>query len=419
MKGWRRIEIYGLAVLCGTALGSCLSMFGRRLPSAADLFVTAVSAALLPLTFILLIFSIVSLKRGKAWTVPALIAAIMLGSAFCALADGLSDIVTPSWSGRLSAAGPVRRCAAGAGALIDGIPFADRENNALIRALLLGDRSCLSRETVASFRDSGAAHILALSGLHLGIVCLFISRLLKILGNSITAGRLRAALTLAATAFYLILTGAGASICRAYLFILMGECARLCNRKNDLRTILWSSFVCQTALDPSAISSVSFQLSYAAIAGIAYISPLLNRMYDSFTAFFDSGAKTSSSAPSGAPGPASSPALTGIAADTGPAGPRPSVRGRKLLSGRIWESAAVSLSCQVTTAPLAWYHFRTFPLYFLIANLLALPAVGLVIPLSLAVLLLSAAGFCPDFLIAADEALLDYLRWVLRTVAAI
>ena len=55
-------------------------------------------------------------------------------------------------------------------ALIDALPFRDPGTPALLKALLTGDRSGLSRETVAVFRESGASHVLALSGLHIGII---------------------------------------------------------------------------------------------------------------------------------------------------------------------------------------------------------------------------------------------------------
>ena len=60
--------------------------------------------------------------------------------------------------------------------LLEGMPFSDPGTSALLKALLTGDRSALPKETVTAFREAGASHILALSGLHLGIIYLFRSK---------------------------------------------------------------------------------------------------------------------------------------------------------------------------------------------------------------------------------------------------
>ena len=67
---------------------------------------------------------------------------------------------------------------------IDTIPFGDEGTGALLKALLAGDRSGLPRGTVRIFRASGASHLLALSGLHLGIIYLILKRLGMVFGNS-------------------------------------------------------------------------------------------------------------------------------------------------------------------------------------------------------------------------------------------
>ena len=63
----------------------------------------------------------------------------------------------------------------------------------------------------------------------------------------------------------------------------------------------------------------------------------------------------------------------------------------------------MSISCQATTAPLAWLYFHTFPKHFLLTNLIALPLAGLLIPVAIIVLLLDQAGICPEFMLKIVE----------------
>ena len=85
---------------------------------------------------------------------------------------------------------------------------------------------------------------------------------------------------------------------------------------------------------------------------------------------------------------------------------------------RIWTAAALSISCQLFTAPAAWLHFHTFPKYFLMSNLIALPLAEAVIVTALAALLLTALGICPPALVKTCGSLVQLLEFSLETVAS-
>jgi competence protein ComEC len=259
-------------------------------------------------------------------------------------------------------------------AFIDGIPFPNETTAPLLKAFLTGDRSRLSRETVRMFRDSGASHLLALSGLHMGILYLLLSRLLGPLGNSLHAKCFRYAVTLMAAAFFTLMTGASPSIVRAFLFIALNETARLTGRPRRPLRILSSALLLQLILTPAVITSVGFQLSYLAMAGIFLLYPHLERWYP--------------------PGPGIDPMR------------------------KIWQAAALSISCQVFTGPLAWYRFRTFPTYFLLTNLLAMPLTSLLMGTAVATIALRGIGLCPGLLIQATDALCSGLLWILGIIAS-
>ena len=270
------------------------------------------------------------------------------------------------------------RTAARLQAEIDAIPYPGTATGPLLRAVLTGDRSALAPATVAVFRRSGASHILALSGLHLGILYLLLTRATAPLGNSIPARRTRSVLTVCAAGFYTLATGASASTQRAFTFILLGETARNLGRERGPAAVLMASLTLQLAMHPGQLATPGFQLSYLAMTGITLLYPPLAGLYPA----------------------AAHPA----AARFDP------VR-------RIWEAAALTLACQVFTAPVAWLHFHTFPKYFLLTNLLALPLTGILMTVSVVTVLLSAAGCCPELLVRANDLLASTLLFCLETIA--
>ena len=261
-------------------------------------------------------------------------------------------------------------------AAIDNLPFKTEETSAIMKALITGERSTIPNDVKEAFRASGASHILALSGLHLGIIYGITLKILVLPGNTHRAviGRSIAAVTICG--FYTIATGAGESIVRAFLFILLNETAKLTHRRHDLKQILLAALMIQLTISPLSIRSAGFQLSYAAMAGIAFINPWIQSFW-------------------------------------------PQEKGHKNLPHKIWETASVSISCQLTTGPLAWYYLKSFPTNFLLTNLIAIPLVGLIIPISILAIILQGTGICPELLVTAIEGLVTLLITSLETIAAI
>lgn len=257
------------------------------------------------------------------------------------------------------------------------LPFRSEETNAVITALLTGDRSGMPQHLTDTFRKSGASHILALSGLHLGIIYMLINKGLAFYGNSRTASLARSATTIVACGTYTFATGAGPSISRAMLFIILNEAAKMSGRHRSTGSTLMAALLIQLTLTPSAIRSVGFQLSYAAMAGIAFIFPFMKDLWP----------------------------------EKGPDGfMRNPVRW-------IWNSAALSISCQITTAPLAFIYFGSIPKHFLLTNLIALPVTGMLIPSAIAATVLNLAGICPAQVTAITEKLVEALTGSLEIIA--
>ena len=312
----------------------------------------------------------------KAWKEISIKGMIAAAAASCGIFAGLTD-ASISTSTPFDIPEIIRRAGSLAEKvriIIADIPFRESSTNSLITALITGDRSGIPDHMLTAFRDSGASHILALSGLHLGIIYTGLNTILSILGNSPSARRTRSICILALCGTYTLATGAGASITRAMLYILLGEVGRLAGRQSRPSDILAGALFIQLAISPGSASDVGFQLSYAAMAGITFIYPWLKGLWP---------------------------------------------EGKAGIMRWVWNSAALSTSCQITTGPLAYLHFGTFPKYFILTNLMGLPLIGVIIPLGLLTTLLHALGMCPELLVSITEKLVSCLTWILTTVASI
>jgi competence protein ComEC len=84
---------------------------------------------------------------------------------------------------------------------------------------------------------------------------------------------------------------------------------------------------------------------------------------------------------------------------------------------KIWSMASLSIACQIFTAPIAWYHFNTFPKYFLITNLIALPLTSIIMISSIAVMILTACGICPLLLVEINEKAIGLMTYCLGIIA--
>ncbi len=258
---------------------------------------------------------------------------------------------------------------------IGTLPFRDNGTAPLLKAFLCGDRSGLGKEAVQVFRKAGASHLLALSGLHMGILYMVFDKLSKPMGKYPAVRVTRYVVLMGASAFFTLMTGASPSMVRAFLFILTGETASLLGREKKLGRTLCTALLLQLAITPEAITSAGFQLSYLAMAGIVLVFPVMDKWY--------------------------------------PGGGRPS------LMRKIWKMSAMAISCQVFTAPLTLYLFGSFPRHFLLTNLLAIPLTTCFIAVALAVLGLSALGICPGFLYGVADGLGEALRFCLEVISSL
>ena len=206
----------------------------------------------------------------------------------------------------------------------------DEQQYAVVAAMTLGDKSALSQSTKDSYAISGASHVLALSGLHLGIVYAILTFLL--------GGRKRRswgaqALVLCAVWSYALLVGLPASVVRSATMLTIYSCCVLLRREHASVNVLSLAALVMLVANPLSLWDVGFQLSFMAVLGIMVYQPRLFRLW------------------------------------------RPT---RKPLRW-AWSMVAVSLAAQVTTVPLVAYYFGRFSCYFLLTNFMVVPAATLIL----------------------------------------
>ena len=241
---------------------------------------------------------------------------------------------------------------------------------AVVKALALGDKQELDRITKRNYRTSGASHLLALSGLHVGILYKLLVFLFFPFGGNPRLRKIRSLALLGFLWFYALLSGMSSSISRAVLMITLYEGASLANRPRDGWNALAISALLITLFHPEAPREIGFQLSFSACIGIFGLYPRLKGL----------------------------------------------LRTRLQPLAAIWKGAALAISCQAATFLPVWLYFRSFPRYFLITNLLTLPLVTATLYLTAFTLAVSATG-APARLPAAM--LQEAVRLLNRVVAQI
>lgn len=222
----------------------------------------------------------------------------------------------------------------------------DDEAQALIAAMVLGDKSALTPELRNRYSITGASHVLALSGLHLSIIYLLLTRL--------TLGRRRSWLiqivVLTAVWTYALLTGLPTSLIRAATMITVYGLFSLGGRRRASLNILCFTAIIMLLADSNALFDVGFQLSFMAMLGILLFTPLMESWMSA----------------------------------------------RWMMEHRIlsWVLSLlmVSVAAQMGTAPLVAYYFGRFSTWFLVTNLIVIPLTTLLLYAALASFILPVIG---------------------------
>jgi competence protein ComEC len=155
---------------------------------------------------------------------------------------------------------------------------------AIIKAMILGDQREIPQEVMEKFNRTGTTHIIAISGFNVGIVALFSLWFIRPLLKSSQWILLRGNVTALSTSFailivvgYTFIAGAGISVVRASLMVIAFMISLLLNRDRDLTNTALAALLI-LMISPSSLFSISFQLSFTAVAAILFLTPRLTAL---------------------------------------------------------------------------------------------------------------------------------------------
>lgn len=199
---------------------------------------------------------------------------------------------------------------------------------AIAAALTIGVKDDLDSDIVDAYSASGAMHVLAVSGLHVGILLLILNGLLGSVKKLPQGKLIFAILIIVLLWLYAFITGLSASVLRAVTMFSMVIIAQAYDKKSNIYNTLAASAFLLLCYDPYLIMSVGFQLSYLAVVGIVYLQPKLYILWHTSHYWLD----------------------------------------------KIWAITCVSIAAQLATFPLAVLYYHQFPTYFMFSNLVIIPA---------------------------------------------
>jgi len=211
-----------------------------------------------------------------------------------------------------------------------GIP---EDELSVLKALVLGYDDDVSDEVILTYSATGVMHILSVSGLHIGVVYLVLRHLLSFLNGNRKKELIKLILLIVFLWTYALITGFSSSVVRAALMFSVFSIGTYYKFFNNIFNILSFSAFILLVIDPFYMANVGFQLSYFALLGILLIQPLFAKWYSS----------------------------------------------QNYLVNFIYSTSTVSIAATLGTLSFNLYYYHQFPLYFIPANIIAIPLSTLII----------------------------------------
>ncbi|MDR0429219.1 MAG: ComEC/Rec2 family competence protein [Tannerellaceae bacterium] len=245
------------------------------------------------------------------------------------------------------------------------LSLSDTEKSVLA-TITLGHKQSMSREIRQQFSVTGVAHILAVSGFHVAIVCGFLSRILSVLSRNTVGRWFKYLLTLILLWMFVLITGLAVSSVRAGTMLTLYLTGRQLRRQTDGYNTLAASAFCLLVYDPFYFFDIGFQLSYVAVWSILYLQPIIKKR----------------------------------------------IVVRNPLLSIPWGWVTVTLAAQIGVTFLCLYYFGYFSLVFLLTNLPLTLIATLLIPVALVLTCLPDWSPALDWIRYGVEKLTHSMVWI-------
>ncbi len=217
---------------------------------------------------------------------------------------------------------------------------------AVLSALTVGYKDELSRDIRESYSIAGASHVLALSGLHVGVLCCIFFVILNLVLGKNSFCRLKGLILVVCLWGFAFIAGLSPSVVRAVVMFSLLTVARMFgSQRTTLNTVCGAAFL-MLVWNPYYLYDVSFQLSFLAVMSIVVIAAWMEKK----------------------------------------------VTVENCVLRRLWKLTVVSVAAQIGTLPVVLYYFSQFPLYSLPVNV---PVIGAAFLILWGALVLLSAGFLP------------------------
>jgi len=220
---------------------------------------------------------------------------------------------------------------------------------AIALALVIGVKEQLDHDIKNAYSGAGAMHVLAVSGLHVGIIFNILGWLFFSFKKQKYGRWFYGIATGIVLWFYAAITGFSPSVVRASTMFTFVLIALIINRKSSIYNTLAASALCMLIYNPNFLFQVGFQLSYVAVFGIVFLYPKIYGIFEVRNYWLD----------------------------------------------QLWKISVVSIAAQIATFPLGLFYFHQFPVYFLLANPFVIIAATLVVTIGI---LFPITGFMPTII---------------------
>lgn len=242
---------------------------------------------------------------------------------------------------------------------------------AVINALLLGQRQDISKELMENYTKAGAIHILAISGLHIGIILMILHFLFKPIEIFKNGKIIKAVLLILLMWMYALVAGLSASVVRAVMMFSLVAIGMNLNKKPAIINTLILSLLILLLINPLFIFNVGFQLSYAAVFAIVTIQPMISKRWNP----------------------------------------------KNKIIMFFWNLFTVSIAAQFGVLPLSLYYFHQFPGLFIISNLIIIPFLGIILLAGILIFILALLNNLPLFLIDTYVFIIKTMNEVIKWVS--
>ncbi|NRD21694.1 ComEC family competence protein [Winogradskyella litoriviva] len=240
----------------------------------------------------------------------------------------------------------------------------------IINALLLGQRQTIDKTIYNNYVNSGTIHILAISGLHIGIILWILNFIFRPLLYLKYGHFLRPLILVTILWSFAIIAGLSPSVTRAVtMFSIISIAMHLKRPTNIYNTLTLSAFVI-LLFKPTFLFSVGFQMSYLAVLGIVSVQPIIYRIW----------------------------------------------KPKYIILDKLWQIFTVTLAAQAGVVPISLFYFHQFPGLFFISNIVVIPFLGVILGFGLVIIALALIGFLPRPIVSVYSYIIknlnNFIAWV-------